>query len=182
MCGWVAGDRRPSDRLVPFGLLSRSAQVEGEPCQTINYRNTNGKWPGFARSDHCAVRWTSRLRIRRAGNYHFSIVSDDGSKLWINNRQPPASVPPLLPSGSHADSAVACPNHPFPCAAIYCCYRVPVRKFRNILRATPFAAGPFFGQCGCPKLPFGRSSHSIFVPWGTFFAPWRHPGDPWEQQ
>ena len=52
----------------------------------INYRNTNRKWKGFARSDHFAVRWTSMLRIRRTGNYYLSIVSDDGSKLWIDNK------------------------------------------------------------------------------------------------
>ena len=51
-----------------------------------NYRNTNRKWRGFARSDHFAVRWTGSLKIRRTGNYRFGIISDDGSKLWINNR------------------------------------------------------------------------------------------------
>jgi len=52
----------------------------------VNYRNTGGKWPGFHRSDHFAVRWTGRLRIFRTGHYHFSLYSDDGSKLWIDNR------------------------------------------------------------------------------------------------
>ena len=54
--------------------------------EVVNYRNTGGRWPGFARSDHFAVRWTGRLRIFRAGHYYFGIISDDGSKLWINNR------------------------------------------------------------------------------------------------
>merc|ERR1719506_1170253 len=53
---------------------------------TVNYRNTGGKWSGFARSNHFAVRWTGRLRIFRRGHYHLSIISDDGSKLWIDNR------------------------------------------------------------------------------------------------
>ena len=52
----------------------------------VNYRNTGGRWPGFARSDHFAVRWTGRLRIFRTGHYRFGIISDDGSKLWIDNR------------------------------------------------------------------------------------------------
>ena len=52
----------------------------------VNYRNTNRKWRGFARSDHFAVRWTGALKIRKTGHYRFSIISDDGSKLWINNR------------------------------------------------------------------------------------------------
>jgi len=52
----------------------------------VNYRNTNRKWSGFHRSDHFAVRWTGRMRIRRTGHYRFSIISDDGSNLWIDNR------------------------------------------------------------------------------------------------
>ena len=52
----------------------------------MNYRNTNRKWKGFARSDHFAVRWTGALGIRKAGHYRFGIISDDGSKLWINNK------------------------------------------------------------------------------------------------
>ena len=54
--------------------------------QVVNYRNTGGRWPGFGRSNHFAVRWTGRLRIFRTGHYWFGIISDDGSKLWINNR------------------------------------------------------------------------------------------------
>ena len=54
--------------------------------EVVNYRNTGGKWPGFRRGDHFAVRWTARMRIFRAGHYRYSIISDDGSKLWINNR------------------------------------------------------------------------------------------------
>merc|ERR1719506_1993201 len=52
----------------------------------VNYRNTGGRWPGFGRSNHFAVRWTGRLRIYRTGHYRFSIISDDGSKLWIDHR------------------------------------------------------------------------------------------------
>jgi len=53
---------------------------------TINYRNTGGRWPGFARAHNFAVRWTARVRFFRSGRYRFSLISDDGSKLWINNR------------------------------------------------------------------------------------------------
>merc|ERR1711988_1172525 len=52
----------------------------------INYRNTGGRWPGFARANHFAVRWTGRVRFYRRGRYRFSLISDDGSKLWIDNR------------------------------------------------------------------------------------------------
>merc|ERR1719450_1207336 len=52
----------------------------------INYPNTGRNWPGFARRDHFAVRWTGRCRIFKSGHYRFSLISDDGSKLWIDNR------------------------------------------------------------------------------------------------
>merc|ERR1712159_481692 len=48
----------------------------------VNYRNTGHRWPGFARSDHFAVRWTARVRFFRRGWYTLRICSDDGSKLW----------------------------------------------------------------------------------------------------
>ena len=60
--------------------------LQDQHPQVINYRNTGGKWPGFARSNHFAVRWTGRLRIRKKGQYRFGIISDDGSKLWVDNR------------------------------------------------------------------------------------------------
>ena len=54
--------------------------------QFVNYRNTGGRWSGFARGDHFAVRWSGRLRIFRTSTYRFSIISDDGSKLWIDGK------------------------------------------------------------------------------------------------
>merc|ERR1712159_305246 len=53
---------------------------------SINYRNTAHRWPGFARADHFAVRWTGRVRFFRTGWYTLRICSDDGSKLWVDNR------------------------------------------------------------------------------------------------
>ena len=57
----------------------------GFRCKDVNYRNTGGKWSGFHRGDHFAVRWTGRMRFHRTGHYRFSIISDDGSNLWIDN-------------------------------------------------------------------------------------------------
>jgi hypothetical protein len=54
--------------------------------KVVNYRNTGRKWRGFGRSNHFAVRWMGALTIRRTGHYRFSIISDDGSKLWVDNR------------------------------------------------------------------------------------------------
>jgi len=56
------------------------------PHKVVNYKNTGGKWPGFKRGDHFAVRWTGRFRIFKTGHYRFGIISDDGSKLWMDNR------------------------------------------------------------------------------------------------
>jgi len=50
------------------------------------YGNTNKAWPGFARRDNFAVRWTGLLGIRRAGSYWFWIASDDGSRLYVDRR------------------------------------------------------------------------------------------------
>ena len=52
----------------------------------VNYRNTNRNWSGFRRRDNFAVRWTGRMRVFRSGHYRLSIYSDDGSKLWMDNR------------------------------------------------------------------------------------------------
>ena len=76
----------------------------GNRC-TINYdcfhawRNREAaKHPTFGQGGRCknpnsrksniyfAVRWTGRLRIFRTGHHRFGVVSDDGSKLWINIR------------------------------------------------------------------------------------------------
>jgi hypothetical protein len=50
----------------------------------VNYPNTGRRWSGFARSDHFAVRWSGSLNIKKTGHYKFSLVSDDGSKLFVN--------------------------------------------------------------------------------------------------
>jgi len=51
------------------------------------YRNTGGTWPGFKQRNNYAVRWTGFLKITSGGRYTFSIYSDDGSKLWIDDAQ-----------------------------------------------------------------------------------------------
>ena len=83
--GWL-------EKIFYFGQGVKCQNLNGRKPNTqrrvrfVNYRNTGGKWPGFARSDHFAVRWTGGLRIRKTGHYRFGIVSDDGSQLWIDNR------------------------------------------------------------------------------------------------
>jgi hypothetical protein len=54
--------------------------------RTINYKNTNGRWPGYSGHDHFSVRWTALLVIKLPGKYGFLLSSDDGSKLWIDQK------------------------------------------------------------------------------------------------
>jgi hypothetical protein len=37
-------------------------------------------------ADNFSARWTRRLRLDRSGTYRFRLVSDDGARLWINDR------------------------------------------------------------------------------------------------
>jgi len=53
---------------------------------SVNYRSTSGNWPGFSVRDRFAVRWSGFLIISGAGSYRFSLRSDDGSKMYIDNR------------------------------------------------------------------------------------------------
>merc|ERR1712159_143681 len=64
----------------------RDVYRHGLFMMNVYCRNTGRKWPGFARANHFAVKWTGRVRFYRTGHYRFSLISDDGSKLWIDNR------------------------------------------------------------------------------------------------
>jgi len=52
----------------------------------VVYGNTLARWPGIGRSDNFACRWTGSLRIHNRGRYRFQLTSDDGSKLYVQNR------------------------------------------------------------------------------------------------
>jgi len=54
---------------------------------TVNYANSGGYWPGVRREDRYAVRWSGSIYIKHSGIYHFQIISDDGSHLWIDNNK-----------------------------------------------------------------------------------------------
>ena len=36
--------------------------------------------------DHFSGEWTGWIQIKIAGEYKFYTISDDGSRLWINNK------------------------------------------------------------------------------------------------
>lgn len=50
----------------------------------VNFPRTSKAWKNFFWKDNFAVRWTGVVLIREAGDYSFSINSDDGSKLFID--------------------------------------------------------------------------------------------------
>jgi len=65
--------------------FNRKASVERIVGKVV-YGNTNRNWRGYSASQNFAARWTGTLEIRRGGNYRWSLISDDGSKLFLNNR------------------------------------------------------------------------------------------------
>ena len=44
-----------------------------------------GPWPDF-KNDSFSIRWTGFLRIPEKGEYHLVTKSDDGVRLWLNNK------------------------------------------------------------------------------------------------
>jgi hypothetical protein len=62
--------------------LDRLAAMERIRPHVV-YEETSKRWPGFKRADDFAVRWTGLLKITQGGQYRWSIMSDDGSKLYL---------------------------------------------------------------------------------------------------
>ena len=50
----------------------------------VEYPATQDAWDGLGFSDHFAVRWSGYLDVTAAGDYTFSLLSDDGSRLLVN--------------------------------------------------------------------------------------------------
>lgn len=53
----------------------------------INFASTQDDWPGTSFKDFFYVRWTGNIRIPADGKYTFFLVSDDGSRLFIDGKQ-----------------------------------------------------------------------------------------------
>jgi len=64
--------------------LNRVAAMERIRPHVV-YAETTQRWPGFKQADDFAVRWTGLLSIRRGGGYRWSLLSDDGSKLYLRS-------------------------------------------------------------------------------------------------
>jgi len=65
--------------------LNRKAAMERVVPHVV-YASSKTNWPGFARDDNFACRWSGFLEIDRGGRYRFSLISDDGSRLFVNRR------------------------------------------------------------------------------------------------
>ncbi|MGD0093720.1 MAG: PA14 domain-containing protein [Planctomycetota bacterium] len=55
--------------------------------KTINVESTEDKWPGTNLEHHFYIRWTGVIKIEKDGKYKFYTQSDDGSRLYIDNKQ-----------------------------------------------------------------------------------------------
>ena len=68
-----------------------NTSLSGAPALVRDDRYLNHNWgagspaPGVINSDNFSARWT-RSYAYPAGNYHISLTSDDGSRLYINNQ------------------------------------------------------------------------------------------------
>lgn len=62
--------------------LNRAAAMERIRPHVV-YQETKNKWAGFRQAGDFAVRWTGLLRISNGGGYRWSLLSDDGSKLFL---------------------------------------------------------------------------------------------------
>jgi len=68
---------------VPTDLDKRSPSVTRAVKEPYYANNRN--WQGFTQSSNYAVRWTGWVKISSSGAYEWCTLSDDGSKLYIDD-------------------------------------------------------------------------------------------------
>jgi hypothetical protein len=71
--------------------LSKVPNLNRKPAtqrvvKEVVYKKTEAAWKGFAKKDNFACRWSGQITIQKKGTYRFSLISDDGSKLYINGK------------------------------------------------------------------------------------------------
>lgn len=52
----------------------------------VNYDSTADEFGKSGLSEHFYARWTGLLRVPKDGKYTFYTESDDGSRLWVNDK------------------------------------------------------------------------------------------------
>ena len=55
--------------------------------KTIDVNVGMDKWPGTDLDEHFFIRWTGKIKIPKDGKYKFFVESDDGSRLYVNDKQ-----------------------------------------------------------------------------------------------
>jgi uncharacterized protein YraI len=74
------------------GEYFNNRDLNGAPVLVRDDAQVNFNWgnaspaPGIVNADNFSVRWSRPLSFN-AGRYRFSLNSDDGARLWVNNQQ-----------------------------------------------------------------------------------------------
>jgi hypothetical protein len=55
--------------------------------KTIDVNVGMEKWPDTDLDEHFFIRWTGKVKIPKDGKYKFFVESDDGSRLYINDKR-----------------------------------------------------------------------------------------------
>jgi len=55
--------------------------------KNLNFRSTSMTFPDTKLQSHFAIRWTGKIKIPKDGKYTFYLESDDGSRLFIDDKQ-----------------------------------------------------------------------------------------------
>ena len=71
----------PPSSMPDFSAAPDVVQVETQ----LNQPETTSPWPGLTVTANFAARWTGYINITAAGNYFFTLSSDAGSQLFIND-------------------------------------------------------------------------------------------------
>lgn len=77
------------------------------PVKTGNSKNVDISVRTPGRNDNFAFVWEGYINIPAAGNYTFTTVSDDGSKLYFNSLYVPSATPIVNNDGLHAPASVS---------------------------------------------------------------------------
>lgn len=77
-----------SDALSDFPVIAAGTKpAVSRVDATINIEDSEDDVPGTTLSEHFYVRWTGFVRVPKDGTYTFTINSDDGSRVLIDDKE-----------------------------------------------------------------------------------------------
>lgn len=88
---WTRVDAAPGTFANWRGEYFNNLTLSGNPLLVRDDLNLDFNWgvgspaPGTVSADQFSVRWTRTFPLN-AGRYRFSVTSDDGARLWVNNQ------------------------------------------------------------------------------------------------